>query len=154
MGAGGYAAQRARLGALAVSRRALVQAAAVSPFFSLRTAQADESGTLTVALSNNPVTCDPINMSSHDTELLSQTIWENRVEFDIHGKLRPQLAKELPEVSANKLVYTFELRDDVAFQNGQSFTSEDVKVQYRIHVGSGPQSGPCTGVQPTFARRD
>ena len=129
-----YAAQRARLGALAVSRRALVQAAAVSPFFSLRTAQADESGTLTVALSNNPVTCDPINMSSHDTELLSQTIWENRVEFDIHGKLRPQLAKELPEVSANKLVYTFELRDDVAFQNGQSFTSEDVKysIEYML----------------------
>jgi ABC-type transport system substrate-binding protein len=66
-----------------ISRRAVMQAAAVAPLLSLRTARADESGTLTVALSNNPVTCDPINMSSHDTELLSQTIWENLVEFDI-----------------------------------------------------------------------
>ena len=91
------------------------------------TARADSNGTLTVALSTNPLTCDPINMSNHDTQLLSQTIWENLVEYDIDGVLRPQLAKALPEVSADKLVYTFDLRDDVFFQNGQKFNSDDVK---------------------------
>ena len=91
-----------------------MEAAVASPFLALRTARADESGTLTVALSNNPVTCDPINMSSHDTQILSQTIWENLVEFDIDGNLRPQLAKAMPEISFDMLTYTFELRDDVA----------------------------------------
>ncbi len=114
-----------------ISRRTVLQAAAAAAAAAslpmIRTARADESGTLTVALSNNPVTCDPINMSSHDTQLLSQTIWENLVEYDIDGMLKPQLAKALPELSADKLVYTFELRDDVVFQNGQPFTAEDVK---------------------------
>jgi ABC-type transport system substrate-binding protein len=48
----------------------------------LGTARADESGKLTVASPTNPVTCDPINMFNHDTQLLSQTIWENLVEYD------------------------------------------------------------------------
>jgi len=112
-----------------IPRRTLLRAAA-SSLLPVRMARADESGTLTVALSNNPLTCDPINMSSHDTQLLSQTIWENLVEFDINGNLRPQLAKALPEVSADKLTYTFELRDDVLFHNGQPLTSEDVKYSF------------------------
>ncbi len=88
----------------------------------LRAAYADEAGTLTVALSNNPITCDPINMSSHDSMILSQSIWENLIEFDIDGVLKPQLAKAMPEISTDKLVYSFELRNDVAFQNGQQMT--------------------------------
>jgi ABC-type oligopeptide transport system substrate-binding subunit len=79
----------------------------------LREAKADADGTLTVALSDNPLTCDPINMVSHDTEILSQTIFENLVEFTIDAELRPQLAKALPTVSDDKLTYSFELRDDV-----------------------------------------
>ena len=97
----------------------------------LREARAQvQGGTLTVALSNNPITCDPINMSSHDSQILSQTVWENLVEFDIEGVLRPQLAKSLPTISDDKLTYAFELRDDVSFQNGQKLTSEDVKYSF------------------------
>src|ERR1700741_1963916 len=73
----------------------------------IRNARADANGTLTVALSDNPTTCDPINMVSHDTMILSQTIWENLLEFDVDGVLKPQLATALPEISADKLVYTF-----------------------------------------------
>jgi peptide/nickel transport system substrate-binding protein len=109
-----------------IPRRAMLRAAVGASLLS-GTARADESGTLTVALSTNPVTCDPINMSNHDTQLLSQTIWENLVEYDLNGVLKPQLARALPEVSADKLVYTFDLRDDVLFQNGQQFTSDDVR---------------------------
>ena len=58
-----------------ISRRSTLQVGASAVLSSLssaawlRDARADETGTLTVALSNNPVTCDPINMSSHDTEI-------------------------------------------------------------------------------------
>jgi peptide/nickel transport system substrate-binding protein len=96
----------------------------------LREAQAGPDGTLTVALSDNPLTCDPINMASHDSMILSQCIWENLVEFDINGVLKPQLAMALPEISPDKLVYAFELRDDVTFQNGQPLTSDDVKYSF------------------------
>lgn len=115
-----------------LTRRNTLRAGAASVLSSawIRTARADESGTLTVALSNNPVTCDPINMSSHDTQILSQTIYDNLVEFDIDGTLRPQLAKALPEISKDSLVYTFDLRDDVLFQDGTPMTSEDVKYSF------------------------
>lgn len=118
------------------SRRGLLHAASavaglsLSPAW-LRNARAETNGgTLTVELSTNPITCDPINMTSHDSQILSQTIWENLVEFDIEGVLRPQLAKALPVISADKLTYAFELREDLTFQNGQKLTSEDVKYSF------------------------
>ncbi len=122
------------------SRRGLLRTAGVVAGLSLsgawlREARAQQQGgTLTVALSNNPITCDPINMSSHDTEILSQTIWENLVEFDVDGVLKPQLAKALPNISADKLSYAFELQDGIAFQNGQKLTSEDVKDSFEYLI--------------------
>ncbi|GEP55991.1 ABC transporter substrate-binding protein [Reyranella soli] len=115
-----------------ITRRTALQAAAAISAATLsgswiRDAKAGPGGTLTVALSDNPITCDPINMASHDTMIISQTIWENLLEFDVDGILKPQLAKALPEISADKLVYTFDLRDDVVFQNGKKLTAEDVK---------------------------
>jgi len=109
----------------------------------LRSARADESGTIYVALPNNPVTCDPINMSGHDVMILSQTIFENLVEFDIDGVLRPQLAKALPTVSADGLVYTFDLRQDVLFQDGTPLTSDDVK--YSLEYAIDPANKAARG---------
>jgi peptide/nickel transport system substrate-binding protein len=136
------------------SRRRLLQAAgsvaglSLSPGW-LREAYAQgkavkDGGTLTVALSTNPITCDPINMASHDTEIISQTIFENLVEFDINSVLKPQLAKALPTISPDGLVYGFELRDDVFFQNGQKLTSEDVKysIEYAIDPAHKASRGP------------
>jgi peptide/nickel transport system substrate-binding protein len=119
-------------------------AAAVLSSAWVRTAEADESGTLVVALSNNPLTCDPINMGSHDSQILSQTIYENLVEFDIDGVLKPQLAKALPTVSADALVYTFDLREDVVFSDGTKMTSEDVKysIEYTIDPAKKNSRGP------------
>jgi peptide/nickel transport system substrate-binding protein len=128
------------------TRRAALLSAAATVVSSawIRHAHADETGTLTVALSNNPITIDPINMSSHDSMILSQQIFENLVEFDITGTLRPQLAKALPEISADSLIYTFELRDDVAFSDGRPLTSEDVKysIEYTIDPANKASRGP------------
>ncbi len=130
----------------AFTRRTALHSAAAAVLSScwVRTARADETGTLTVALSNNPITCDPINMSSHDSMILSQTIWENLVEFDIEGNLRPQLAKALPEISKDSLIYTFDLRDDVMFQDGTPLTSDDVKysIEYTINPANKASRGP------------
>ena len=97
---------------------------------SLLHAQPNEGKTLTVALPSNPITIDPINQLNHDAMILGQTVFENLVENDLNGVLRPQLAKALPTISADKKVYTFELRDDVTFQNGGKLTAEDVKYSF------------------------
>ena len=137
-------------------RTALGVGAAVLSGAWIREAKA-ANGTLTVALSDNPITCDPINMASHDTMIVSQTIWENLLEFDVDGVLKPQLAKALPEISADKLTYTFELRDDVLFQNGQLITMAFVPANSTVpkppstvitNLITADQAGPTT---PTTA---
>ena len=94
---------------------------------SLLHAQPNAGKTLTIVLPSNPITIDPINQLNHDAMVLGQTVFENLVEFDVDGVLKPQLAKALPTISADKKTYTFELRDDVTFHNGKKMTAEDVK---------------------------
>ena len=110
-------------GARAVGRRGRCRAS--------RSARRNRTGkTLTVAIPAGPTTLDPINAVTHDPLVITGTIFENLVEYDQEGVLKPQLAKALPEISADKLVYTFDLRDDVAFHNGQKMTAEDVKYSF------------------------
>lgn len=123
-------------GKAAIHRRTLLEAATLSPLGALAPvwfdpATAQSTGkTLTVAIPATPTTLDPINAVTHDPLVLTQSIFENLVLYDVDGVLRPQLAKELPEISSDKLVYTFELRDDVFFQNGQKMSAEDVKYSF------------------------
>jgi peptide/nickel transport system substrate-binding protein len=93
-------------------------------------AQPNNGKTLTVVLPSNPITIDPINQLNHDAMILGQTVFENLVEYDADGVLKPQLAKALPTISADKKTYTFELRDDVTFHNGKKLTAEDVKYSF------------------------
>jgi len=121
---------------LAIQRRTLLEAATIGPLAAisptwLSAAMAQSTGkTLTVAIPAGPTTLDPINAVTHDPLVLTQCMFENLVLYDADGVLRPQLAKALPEISADKLVYTFDLRDDVQFHNGQQMTAEDVKYSF------------------------
>ncbi|MEV4135861.1 ABC transporter substrate-binding protein [Dactylosporangium sp. NPDC049742] len=42
-------------------------------------------------------------------------------------KLVPDLASALPEISADKLTYTFRLRDGIRFEDGSAITAQDVR---------------------------
>ncbi|MBV8913799.1 MAG: ABC transporter substrate-binding protein [Acetobacteraceae bacterium] len=115
------------------SRRRMLELAALGPLSvsTLRHGLAQSNGkTLTVAIPAGPTTLDPINAVTHDPLVVTGSIFENLVEYDQDGVLKPQLAKALPEVSADKLIYTFDLRDDVQFHNGQKMTAEDVKYSF------------------------
>jgi peptide/nickel transport system substrate-binding protein len=85
---------------------------------------------LVAVIPSQPATFDPLNQGNHDAMVVSQLIFENLIEVDVNGELRPMLAKALPEISADRLTYTFQLRDDVTFQNGAKFTAADVKYSY------------------------
>lgn len=117
------------------TRRRLIQGAALGAATTMflprwiRQAAAAEAGVLTVVIPSNPTTFDPINQSNHDAMVVNQLIFENLVEIDGNGQQVPMLAKSWT-ISKDQLTYTFELRDDVTFQNGQKFTAEDVKYSY------------------------
>ena len=115
---------------------------------SLATAQPAQGKTLTIAIPGVPVTMDPLNQVSHDWMAGSQAVFENLIEFDVDGNYKPQLAAAMPTLSEDKTVYTFDLRDDVYFQNGQKFTAEDVKYSYEFLLN--PDNKAVR--RPVFAR--
>ncbi|TPG58193.1 ABC transporter substrate-binding protein [Roseomonas nepalensis] len=86
--------------------------------------------TLTIALPNNPTTLDPIQISNHDAMAITNAVFENLLEVNLDGEPVPCLARAMPAISDDALTFTFDLRDDVVFQNGQKFTAEDVKYSY------------------------
>jgi len=118
----------------AVSRRRALRATAGLASFAtpwlLPEVALGAGGTLTVGLPNNVATLDPINQSNHDSMAVTQVVFENLVEVDVNGEVKPMLAAGLPRVSADGLAWTFDLRDDVKFHNGQSLTAEDVKYSF------------------------
>ncbi|MEA4811328.1 MAG: ABC transporter substrate-binding protein [Anaerolineaceae bacterium] len=56
-------------------------------------------------------------------------VYDSLLYRDFEGKIQPNLAKEW-KVSDDGLIYTFSLRDDVKWSDGQPFTAEDVKASF------------------------
>jgi oligopeptide transport system substrate-binding protein len=57
---------------------------------------------------------------------IQQNLFDNLVKFDNNLNLVPDLATTVPQPAADGLTYTFQLRHDVTFSNGDKFTSRDV----------------------------
>src|ERR1700680_83968 len=71
-------------------------------------------------------TLDPaIADAETDTEI-SQNMFDGLVKFDENLNIVPDLATAVPTASSDGLTYTFKLRSDATFSNGDKFTSKDV----------------------------
>jgi oligopeptide transport system substrate-binding protein len=69
---------------------------------------------------------DP-GVSDAETDMqIQQNMFDNLVKFDNNMNLVPDLAVTVPQPAADGLTYTFQLRHDVTFSNGDKFTSRDV----------------------------
>ena len=82
--------------------------------------------TYTLAYSSDPKTWDVLaTYRAADSEAIVNT-YDNLLEYDCEGTLKPALAKELPTVSADGLVYTFKLREGVQWVNSQGQVQGEV----------------------------
>ncbi len=90
----------------------------------------DRSGYL-VAVEDEPDTVDFQCTTIHYT--IATNVFNRLVEMESDGDgnvvIRPSLAESW-EVSKDGLVYTFRLREDVAFSNGSPLTAEDVRYTF------------------------
>ncbi|MCJ7833962.1 ABC transporter substrate-binding protein [Cuneatibacter sp. NSJ-177] len=66
--------------------------------------------------------------------ILQTQLYNNLIAINSDGTFSPELATEW-EVSADNLTYTFKLRDDVVFHNGEKMTAEDVAFSLDYHAG-------------------
>src|ERR1700688_12490 len=80
--------------------------------------------TLTFPILSDFGTLDPaIADAETDTEI-SQNMFDGLVKFDQNLNIVADLASSVPTPSSDGLTYTFKLRNDVTFSNGDKFTSK------------------------------
>jgi oligopeptide transport system substrate-binding protein len=75
---------------------------------------------------NDIRTLDPGNVSMAVDIAFVQNVWGGLYRFNDNLKEVPDIATGMPDVSSDGLTYTFHIRHDVKFSNGDPVTSADV----------------------------
>ena len=76
---------------------------------------------------SDPEQLNPLTSNDSGANTLLSYIFENLLQRDPRTlELRPYLATVHPEISEDKLQYTFKIRQDAHFQDGRPLTGEDV----------------------------
>lgn len=88
-----------------------------------------QGGELTFALATSPDTLDPHRSGLAVSVRVIRTIYDSLVVQLPDNTIKPWLAKEWT-ISEDGLDYTFELREDVVFQDGTPFNAEAVKYNF------------------------
>ena len=71
-------------------------------------------------------TLDPAVADAETDQEIQQNMFNGLTKFDNNLNVVPDIAAKMPDVSADGLTYTFTLRKDVTFSNGDKVTSKDV----------------------------
>lgn len=87
-----------------------------------------------MSISSEPDSLDPWQSAASDTDAIFRNVFEGLMAFDEKGEIIPGLAESY-EVSDDGCTYTFHLRKNVVFHNGQAMTSKDVLYSYNNLAG-------------------
>src|SRR5579864_1580792 len=71
-------------------------------------------------------TLDPGQLNAETDSEIAQNVFNGLLKFDNNLNIVPDIASAMPTVSSDGLTYTFKLRSDVTFSNGDKVTSKDV----------------------------
>jgi oligopeptide transport system substrate-binding protein len=71
-------------------------------------------------------TLDPSQLNAETDSEIAQNVFNGLVKFDNNLNIVPDIASAMPTVSSDGLTYTFALRHDVKFSNGDAVTAKDV----------------------------
>ena len=86
-------------------------------------------------ISSNPDGLHPFNNNSVMRSFIFEHTQKTLVKLDLKSlDYIPSLVKALPEISENGLLYTYELRDDLRWDDGSPVTAKDVEFTSKIQV--------------------
>jgi oligopeptide transport system substrate-binding protein len=86
---------------------------------------------LRINLSAEPPALDSSIATTNPTFTILNAINEGLYRLDKDGKPQPGLAKELPKISADGLVYTITLRDGLSWADGTPLKASDFEYSYK-----------------------
>lgn len=89
------------------------------------------SGRVVVGMLGDAETLNPLLSENQNEQDILNGIFDNLLKVDDHGNFLPDLATQVPTIqnggiSKDGLVYTFHLRKDVKWHDGEPFTAKDV----------------------------
>ncbi|MFD1568959.1 ABC transporter substrate-binding protein, partial [Halolamina litorea] len=90
------------------------------------TATPQPGGSLSIGQAKSGVHFDPIRQMSVPALLVANRMYSSIYTYGEGTDLEPQIATELPEVSDDGTRWSFDVREDAYFQNGDQVTPEDV----------------------------
>lgn len=108
------------------------------------TAKPVTGGSLIYATDREPTCLDPHVDGDMPQVFVAQQFLNSLVSMDKSGQIGPWLAKSW-SVSSDGKTYTFKLRDDVTFTNGEKFTSAAVKANLDHMINPAIQSSTAGG---------
>ncbi|MGI5441174.1 ABC transporter substrate-binding protein [Streptomyces shenzhenensis] len=109
-------------------------------------------GHLTMGLSSEPDRLDPTTSSSLYTRYVMSAICEKLYDLDAEGRIVPQLAAGLPDVSADGRTVTIPVRDGIVFADGTRFDAAAVRTSLLRHLTlptsqRTPEMGPVRSIE-------
>ena len=87
------------------------------------------SGVLTLT-STDPLTLDPAIANDSQSEGYIMQIFSGLLKFNDNLEPIPDIAENMPAISSDGLTYTFNLRQNVKFQDGTPVTANDFKYSW------------------------
>lgn len=86
------------------------------------------SDTITYSLTADPRAVDPAYFDDGESAVVSCNMYEGLYQYGkTDAKVSPCLAKDLPEISDDGLIYTIKLNEGIKFHDGTDFNAEAVK---------------------------
>lgn len=82
--------------------------------------------TLRFPIQHDVSTLDPATIDSDTESEIAHNLFDGLLKFDNNLNVVPDIAIAMPTVSTDGTTYTFKLRQDVTFSNGDKVTSKDV----------------------------
>src|SRR5207302_4388771 len=86
-------------------------------------------GTMVVATTSDPGTLNPVITTAFNTHFITDQVFNGLVALDDHLNPVPDLATSW-SISGDGKAYTFHLKSGVQWQDGQPFSSADVKFTF------------------------
>ncbi|THF71764.1 ABC transporter substrate-binding protein [Deinococcus sp. Arct2-2] len=115
---------------LSLAGSALAAPKKVTGYGSLGIVDGKAGGTYTLALGDSPQSLNYYGVIDSNLGLVAQQMFDGLMEFNLSTyKLEPALAESVA-VSSDGKTYTFKLRKDVKWSDGQAFNADDVMYTY------------------------
>lgn len=82
--------------------------------------------TLRFPIQHDVSTLDPAMIDSEAEAEIAHNLFDGLLKYDSNLNVSPDIAQAMPTMSSDGTTYTFKLRNDVTFSNGDKVTSKDV----------------------------